>query len=199
MGARISIQPYHPSWPAEYERVRVELVSALPSWVLSIDHVGSTSVPGLDAKPIIDILVGVPDLRRCSALVPIFETLGFEYRPNDDLPDRYYFPRTIDGLRRYHVSVAEPSARHHKNTLVFRDALRRDPDLAARYGALKRSLAGTVGSDRLSYLNGKTDFIIGVLEAEGAEVSGDYPTRNLGSSAGQRALPGARPEDSSEG
>lgn len=185
-GAGIVVRPYHRLWPAEFERVRRELAYTLPSWIMSIEHVGSTSVPGLDAKPIIDILVGVPDLDRCLELVPTLEVLGFEHRPDDDLPDRHYFPRTIGGLRRHHVSVAQPSSRHHRNTLVFRDALRRDTNLADRYAELKRRLAATVGLDRLSYLNGKTDFILGVLEAEGAEVSDDYPTRNLGSSAVSR-------------
>ena len=176
-GVEIIVSPYNPLWPAEFERVRTELAAALPDWILSIDHVGSTSVPGLDAKPIIDISVAIPDLQAGLSLASTLERLGFRYRPDDGLPDRHYFPRTVEGLRRHHLSLAEPDSWHRRNSLVFRDALRRDPELARRYGALKRHLAESVGTRRLDYLNGKTDFILDVLEKEGHEPSPDYPVR----------------------
>jgi len=180
---RVVVCPYSPDWPGEFEKVAQELRRSLPDWIVSIDHVGSTSVPGLDAKPIIDILVGVPNLARGLELVPFLESLGFEYRASDDLPDRHYFPRTLEGLRKHHVSVAEPGSRHFRNSLVFRDALRQTPELAGRYAALKRQLAREVGAVRFAYLNGKTDFILSVLRDFGGEVGGEYPTRNLGSRA----------------
>ena len=182
IGEGIELVPYNPLWPEEFTRVRGELLSALASSIVSIDHVGSTAIPGLDAKPIIDILVAVPDLEQSLALRPTLEGLGFQYRP-DELPDRHYFPRTIDGLRRHHVSLAEPGSWHHRNSLTFRDALRRDPQLAARYGDLKRRLAAEVGTRRLDYLNGKTDFILEVLRTQGCEASADYPIRDLGTRA----------------
>lgn len=174
-GGEITLAPYDPLWPEEFARVRDELVAALPDWIISVDHVGSTSVPGLDAKPIIDINVAVPDLQDSLSLVPTLEALGFVYRVDDELPDRHYFPRTTGGLRRHHLSLAEPDSWHRRNSLTFRDALRRDPDLSRRYGALKRRLAESVGRDRLAYLNGKTDFVLGVLRAEGLQPARDYP------------------------
>lgn len=177
---RVIVKPYDPRWPREFEDVRAELARALPSWVLSIEHVGSTAVPGLDAKPIIDILVGVPSLARRLELQPILESLGFEYRATDELPDRHYFPRTRGGYRVHHVSVAEPTSRHYRNTLIFRDALRADRQLAERYAALKRRLARELGTVRFAYLNAKTDFIHGVLRENGGELGGDYPTHDLG-------------------
>ncbi|MEM1127725.1 MAG: GrpB family protein [Bacteroidota bacterium] len=177
----VTVVPYRPAWVREFERVRDELRTALPAWVIGIEHVGSTSVPGLLAKPIVDILVGVPDLARGLSLRAPMERLGFTYRPDDDIPDRHYFPRTVGGLRRHHVSVSVPGTRHHRNTLLFRDALRQDPARAQRYGALKQRLASAAGRDRLDYLNGKTDFVLEVLRAAGGEVDGrDYPVRNLG-------------------
>ncbi|MFA9477358.1 GrpB family protein [Phycisphaerales bacterium AB-hyl4] len=124
VGAGVSIAPYNPLWPDEFDRVRTELLDTLPSWILSIEHVGSTSVPGLDAKPIIDILVAVPNLSASLTLVPALEGLGFVYRPDDELPDRHYFPRTVAGLRRHHLSLAEPRSWHYQNSVNFRDALR---------------------------------------------------------------------------
>ncbi len=175
------VRPYDPRWPLEFERVRSELLAVLPSWVISIEHVGSTAVPGLDAKPIIDILVAVPSLDEGMELRKPLESIGFEYRPADELPDRHYFPRTVDHLRLHHVSVSEPSSRHSRNSLIFRNALRANPELAAEYAALKRKLARDVGAVRFAYLNGKTDFILSVLREFGGEVGGDYPTRQLGS------------------
>jgi GrpB-like predicted nucleotidyltransferase (UPF0157 family) len=176
-GVEITLASYSPLWPEEFARVRAELAAALPAWIIAIDHIGSTSVPGLDAKPIIDISVAVPDLRGSLALGPALEHLGFRYRGSDDLPDRHYLPRTVAGLRRHHLSLAEPGSWHRRNSLTFRDALRRDPELARRYGELKRCLAASAGRDRLAYLNGKTDFILAVLRAEGCEPPRDYPTR----------------------
>jgi GrpB-like predicted nucleotidyltransferase (UPF0157 family) len=176
-GVEITLAPYNPLWADEFERVRAELVAALPAWIISIDHVGSTSVPGLDAKPIIDISVAVPDLQASLVLVPTLDRLGFLYRGDDDLPDRHYFPRTVAGLRRHHLSLAEPDSWHRRNSLTFRDALRRDADLARRYGELKRRLAASAGTNRLDYLNGKTDFILQVLKAEGYEPGPDYPVQ----------------------
>lgn len=174
-GGTTTLAPYSPLWPDEFARVREELAKGLPEWVLSIDHVGSTSVPGLDAKPIIDVSIAIPDLQASLSLVPTLERLGFRYRPDDELPDRHYFPRTVSGLRRHHLSLAEPASWHRRNSLVFRDALRRDTELARKYVALKRRLAASVGNDRLAYLNGKTDFVLGVLRAEGHEPPSDYP------------------------
>ncbi len=174
-GVEITLAPYSRLWPEEFARVRSELAAALPAWIVSIDHVGSTSVPGLDAKPIIDISVAVPDLQESLALVPILKRLGFIYRGEDDLPDRHYLPRTVGGLRRHHLSLAEPDSWHRRNSVTFRDALRRDPELARLYGELKRRLAASAGTDRLAYLNGKTDFILDVLKAEGCEPGPDYP------------------------
>jgi len=183
VGVGVTLCPYNELWPLEFERVRHELKGALPESLTSINHVGSTSIPGLVAKPIVDILVGVKDLEKSLELVPALEALGFEYRSDDDLPDRHYLPRTVDGLRCHHISMAEPTSRHFQNTLIFRDALRGNPDLANRYATLKRHLAESAGTKRLEYLNGKTDFIVDVLWGHGGEIGGDYPMRNLGSRA----------------
>ena len=177
VGDHIAIARHNRLWPQEFDRVRDELLGACGARIVSVNHVGSTSVAGLDAKPIIDVLVGVPHLEQSLSLVRVLEALGFEYRSEDTLPDRHYFPRTTAGLRRHHLSLAEPDSWHYRATLAFRDALRRDVELAARYAALKRRLALEVEADRLAYVNGKSDFVLNVLRAEGLEPSGGYPTQ----------------------
>lgn len=174
-GAETTVAPYNELWPLEFARVRTELEEQLGARVLSIDHVGSTSVPGLDAKPIIDISVAVSDLEESLALVPILERLGFHYRGRDELPDRHYLPRTVAGLRRHHLSLAEPGSWQRRNSITFRNALRRDPRLTREYAALKHRLAASTGTDRLAYLNGKTEFILGVLESNGIQPDPSYP------------------------
>ena len=175
IGSAIEIFRYDPVWAREFEKVRTELESSVGESILSVEHVGSTSVPGLDAKPIIDILIGVEDFEQSLQLTPTLENLGFVYRPDDELPDRHYFPRTIEGLRRHHVSLAVPESRHFVNTVAFRDALRSSGVLMKAYASLKRELADEAREDRLKYLNGKTAFILKVLEDEGFETRGDYP------------------------
>lgn len=180
---RVVIRPSSSEWPLEFERVCRELKAALPSWILEIEHVGSTAVTGLDAKPIVDVLLGVPDLSEALELVPMLESLGFEHRERDDIPDRHYFPRSGGGVRMHHLSVAEPSSRHYRNSIVFRNALRANPELASRYSDLKHRLAEEVGEVRHAYLNGKTEFIRSVLKAHGGELGGGYPIHDLGSAA----------------
>ncbi|NND00094.1 MAG: GrpB family protein, partial [Gammaproteobacteria bacterium] len=90
IGSEIEIFRYDPAWAVEFESVRAELKSICGNSMLTVNHVGSTSVPGLDAKPIIDILVGIKDFEQSLQLTPALENLGFVYRPDDELPDRHY-------------------------------------------------------------------------------------------------------------
>ncbi len=157
------VVPYDPRWPGLFHEAAAEITSAVGDRVLSIDHVGSTSVPDLAAKPVLDILVGVADFQRSLQIAPDLAVIGYEYRPQDGIPDRHYFRRFAGGLRTHHLSLAEPTSSHYRNTLAFRDALRADPDLAASYEALKLELAHRFPRDRESYLDGKTDFVRDVL------------------------------------
>lgn len=126
-------------------------------------HVGSTSVPGLCAKPILDLMVSVPNFEDSLALVPELEQLGYEFRPDEEIPGRRFFRRFNGILRTHHLSLAEPSSHFHVRTLAFRDALRANPELAAGYAALKRELAERFAEDRKAYLEAKSGFIASVL------------------------------------
>ena len=175
INSAIKVSEYHPLWPKEFELVRDEIQAQCGNSIGPIHHVGSTSVPGLDAKPIIDILIAVNKLEEALKLVPALEAIGFSFKPDDELPDRLYFSRTFDGLRHHQLSIAEPASICYINTLAFRNALRRDSSLAREYTKLKRNLATTVGSNRFDYLNGKSDFILRALRKAGCEVENYYP------------------------
>jgi GrpB-like predicted nucleotidyltransferase (UPF0157 family) len=171
---RVTVVAYDERWPALFQEAAAELRRSLGDRILEIEHVGSTSVPGLVAKPVLDILVGVPELRRALDLVPDLEKLGYEYRPYEDTPDRHYFRRWAGGLRTHHLSLAEPTSSHYRLTLVFRDVLRANAALAEEYGVLKHALAERFPCDREAYLEGKTEFVMQVLNSHG-DLAGGIP------------------------
>ena len=162
-----------PIWPTRYERAAAELRTALAPWVVEIEHIGSTAVPGLAAKPVIDIQVGVTSLDHSADIVDAVEALGYTYVPEFEavFPGRRYFRRSAPGGRRTHqVHLIERSDsdwwdRH----VLFRDWLRRHPADRDRYAALKRRLADEFRGDREGYTDAKTDFIEGVLRRAGLD------------------------------
>lgn len=159
----VVVVPYDRRWPQLFEEAAAELRAAIGADIIDVHHVGSTAIPGLAAKPILDILVTVPDFERARNLVPILATLGYEFRPQEEIPDRHYFRRRGGTIRTHHLSLAEATSHHHRATLAFRDALRRNAALVSEYAALKHDLAARFPRDRIAYLDGKTEFVRRVL------------------------------------
>ena len=165
----VVVADYDARWPALFERTADELTSVLGHSILAVHHVGSTAVPQLRAKPILDVLISIPDFADGPQLVPVLESVGYVFRPHEEIPDRHYFRRGPDDVRTHHLSMAEPSSRHHVVTLAFRDALRNDAQLATAYADLKMELAGRFPFDRESYIEGKSDFVAEVLSRAGLD------------------------------
>lgn len=163
----VKIAPYDARWPLLFEEASHELRTALVPSIQDVHHVGSTAVPGLWAKPILDMLVTVGDFEASFGLVPRLEALGYEHRPDKEIPDRHYFRRWRGTARTHHLSLAEASSRHHRLTLAFRDALRADASLLSAYAELKLDLARRFPRDREAYVEGKSDFIARALAARG--------------------------------
>ena len=128
---------------------------------------GSTSVPGLCAKPVLDILASIPKFDRGVSLVPALEELGYEYRPGNAIHDRHFFRRRRGDTRTHHLALAEPSSNHHRVTLAFRDALRADPQVAAEYAELKLQLAEQYPRNREAYIEGKSTLVERILAGTG--------------------------------
>lgn len=164
---RVVVVPYDPRWPSLFEQNARQLAETLGSAILGVHHVGSTAVPGLCAKPILDVLVTIPEFDRGTDLVPGLRSLGYEFRPDEEIPDRHYFRRWSGTARTHHLSLAEPASRHHRITLAFRDVLRRDRMLAIAYADLKLDLAKRFPRDRQAYLSGKARFIEDALVRAG--------------------------------
>lgn len=158
----IYLAPYSSDWPQEFEREKKLLLKALGDWVEDIQHVGSTAVPGLAAKPVIDIMIGVRSLEDADKhCVYRIKELGYDYiqRYEVDTPQRRYFQKTSpQGVRTHQIHLVEINSDWWQRHLLFRDYLRSHPQAVKEYESLKRSLA-KVHTDTNEYANAKTAFI----------------------------------------
>lgn len=159
----VELVDHDPTWTERFEQERDRLVPVFDGSVVAIEHIGSTSVPGLCAKPIVDIAVGLRELELTDEQIAAMEELGYEYLGEFGLPGRLYFRK--GDPRRHHVHVVEHGGMHWERQLVFRDALRTDADELRRYDAFKRRLAAE-GHSREVYAELKTPFIR-AIEARG--------------------------------
>jgi GrpB-like predicted nucleotidyltransferase (UPF0157 family) len=159
----IRLSPYDPAWPARFEEERTALAGAIGEWIVGgIHHVGSTAMPGLEAKPIIDILVGVRDLEESRECFEPVAHLGYSYAPY--LPDEmHWFCKPHPSRRTHHLHLVPAGSQRYRDELVFRDRLRADAAVAGEYASLKRELTKQFARDRESYTEAKSDFIRRVL------------------------------------
>ena len=163
---QIRIVPYDPEWPVHFEEERAKLEAAIGPWVVGgIHHVGSTAVLGLDAKPIIDILVGVEDLESSRVCFDPLAGLDYLYAPYRS-EEMHWFCKPDPSHRTHHLHLVPIDSRRYKEELEFRDRLRADPTPAAEYAALKRNLAGRFRNDREGYTDAKAEFIRRALGGE---------------------------------
>jgi GrpB-like predicted nucleotidyltransferase (UPF0157 family) len=155
----VRIVPYDPSWPERFEEERATLADALGDWVLGgIHHVGSTSVSGLEAKPVIDILVGVRGLEESRSCFERLGTLGYLYAPYRS-SEMHWFCKPDPSRRTHHLHLVPAGSPRFRDELAFRDYLRTHRDVAEEYGALKRRLAKELEYDREAYTDAKSEFI----------------------------------------
>ncbi|MCH7484776.1 MAG: GrpB family protein [Chloroflexi bacterium] len=161
----VVIADYDPRWPAMYAEESARIQNVIGRWLLGIEHVGSTSVPGLAAKPVVDIMPGLRSLDEAPHVVSAMETIGYEYRPDteDELPERRYFVRPPGSASRhrrlFHVHAVEATTEFWRRHLAFRDYLRAHSEVAGQYAALKRRLSAEYGTDHGGYTEAKTEFI----------------------------------------
>jgi GrpB-like predicted nucleotidyltransferase (UPF0157 family) len=157
----VVIVEYDPRWPTLYVEEKRRILAAIGSHILTIEHIGSTAVPGLGAKPIIDIMVGLRHLADAPPCIPRLQAIGYEYVPEHEqqLPERRYFHKGKEGNRTHHLHMVETASEFWHRHLLFRDYLRAHPDTAQQYYELKKGLADQFRSDREAYTEGKTAFI----------------------------------------
>ena len=159
----IEIVPYDPAWPGAFATEAARIRQALGELALRVDHNGSTSIPGLAAKPTIDIQVSVPSLQPLSAYGSRLEGLGYIHTPHPDDSFAPFFYRPRGRPHSHHVHVVEHGGREERRALAFRDYLREHHAEACEYEQLKRALASQLDvkeADSLEpYVRGKTAFI----------------------------------------
>lgn len=157
---RVYLEPYDPRWPVEFARESARVASVLGDVLFAIHHIGSTAIPGIRAKPIIDILAVVSDVSALDGRVEKMESLGYEAMGEFGMVGRRYFRKDDAAGNRTHqihaFQLGSPQIHRH---LAFRDFMRAHPDCAERYDTLKRRLAELHPSDVSGYTDGKDEFI----------------------------------------
>jgi GrpB-like predicted nucleotidyltransferase (UPF0157 family) len=171
----IDVVQYDPLWPAHFMQERARL-AALGELAKRIDHCGSTAVPGLCAKPVIDIQVSVDSLQPIDAYRTPLQQLGYLHMPHEDDVRCPFFHRPAQWPHTHHVHVVKAGGKEEARTLAFRDYLRDHPEIAAEYARLKRQLAqwfsATDAEGREAYAAAKGSVIEQIIQQAMAE---DYP------------------------
>lgn len=165
MSVPVAIVDYDPRWPTLYEEERDRILAVVGSLIIAIEHIGSTAVPGLGGKPIIDIMPAVGSLADAEQCVEPLEGIGYEYVPeyNKLIPERRYFHKGPPQGRTHHLHMVERASDFWERHLLFRDWLRMHPEDAQEYYLLKKDLAARFGRDREGFTDAKTPFIESIV------------------------------------
>lgn len=175
MESTINVVDYNPVWPQQFQDLKTIFNDALRDHIISIEHVGSTSVPGLAAKPILDIDIIIKDKVQLNKIIPIVTLLGYQFMGDMGIKDRHAFnaisdlsPDTGRGTLwpKHHLYCCIEGSLSLNNHLLFRNALRNDPAAAAKYAELKKKLALTT-NDIDCYVESKSAFIAEILSMAG--------------------------------
>ncbi|NHK32731.1 MAG: GrpB family protein [Asgard group archaeon] len=164
----IIIEKYNADWIAKYEKTKNKLLEIIDEFVVAIEHIGSTAIPGLASKPVIDILIGLRSLEDAEKCISKLIEHEYEYVQEHEkvLPNRRFFRKPAKGLgkREYHVHMVEINSYFWKRQLLFRDYIKSHPDALREYEALKYSLALKFKENRQAYVDGKDEFIEKILK-----------------------------------
>lgn len=166
MSAPVIICEYDPAWPAAFAQLKSTIAGALGALPVAIEHVGSTAVPGLAAKPIIDIDVAVADDAAMSEAIARLAGIGYVHEGDLGIPGREALAPP-PGLTSHHLYVCRADSCEYRRHILFRDYLRSHPEVAREYASVKRRLAEQHRNDRQAYTDGKGEFINRILSLAG--------------------------------
>lgn len=161
-----------------FERERKSLEAVIGAGAAIIEHIGSTSVTGLAAKPIIDIMIGLRDFSVADRLVPEIVALGYIYIPKyeKEMPYRRYFKKVAGGVSTHHIHMVQAGGDFWQRHLLFRDYLMANPDVAAAYAVLKKELAKLEWDDTNDYADAKTAFVKNIENMAGGRAGSQDST-----------------------
>jgi len=173
----IELTAYDPAWQERFVEQQTRLTAILKPWLAGeVEHIGSTSVPGLRSKPIVDLLAPVHSLEAAHSAISILESDGWLFWAAD--PNQHYrlwFLRPNLAARTHHLQIIQQGDPNILALIAFRDALRRDPKAREAYSSLKEDLANKHRNDRDAYSNAKTEFVRTILQSQGVASSSRKP------------------------
>jgi GrpB-like predicted nucleotidyltransferase (UPF0157 family) len=161
----VVVSPYSEQWPNFFRNLRNDLICLFTPTSIAVEHIGSTSVPGLSAKPVIDILLGAASLADIESRINLLSGHGYEYvsKYEKEIPERRYFVKSPANSLRVHIHAVVLGSRLWREHLAFRDALRSDLGLRAQYQSLKLQLAEQFVNNKSAYSAAKNPFVESVL------------------------------------
>ncbi|SDO48310.1 GrpB family protein [Alkalicoccus daliensis] len=160
----VHLEEHSAHWEAQYSHEKNKIMDIIGDEVDTIEHIGSTAVKDLKAKPINDIMVGIKELKLAPDLIDPLSEIGFEYVRKDEFPDRGFFRKGSWGNGTCHLHLVETKSTEWKEKLLFREYLRNYPDVANEYELLKSKLAAEYKNDRSSYTQKKEPFIQDIIK-----------------------------------
>jgi GrpB-like predicted nucleotidyltransferase (UPF0157 family) len=162
----LCICDYDSSWPEKFRKEKTRLLQMFSDSIVDIEHIGSTAVPGLGAKPIIDLMGGLKSIDIAEKLLGPLREYGYFTPPhcNDGLTDRRWLLRHSGGHRTHHLHLVLHGGEGWRRTIQFRDALCADPEIAKRYEKLKRDLVTITDNNRSAYISAKSEFVEMILK-----------------------------------
>ncbi|MGG0848424.1 GrpB family protein [Peribacillus simplex] len=173
MGKTVKVEDYNPDWVSEFQQEKARITEVLKNYSpLCVEHIGSTSVKGLGAKPILDIMAGVRHLDEADTFIEPLKSNGYEFVQHQEFPERRFFRKGQWRAGTHHLHIYRFGSEQWKNQLLFRDYLRTHPDVRKQYQQLKLSLAQKHRADIVGYTEAKAPFIQNVIESAKNEVNG---------------------------
>jgi len=167
----IYITPYNSNWPKLAAEEIALIKKNLPyAWIVDIQHIGSTAIPGLPAKPIIDIYIGVASIQEAQKAIKPIEKLGYVFWSDNPNKEKMFFVKGMPPFgkgRTHHIHIVEYNSTYWRARILFRNYLRTHPDKAEKYAQLKHELMEKYEFDREAYTDAKSSFISSILEKAG--------------------------------
>lgn len=160
----VRLEQHQAAWTTLFQQEKAELASVLSAYRVEIEHVGSTAIQTIDAKPILDMLLGLPSLSDEALIGPLLEARGYLSRGEQGVPERVLYVKGPETNRTHHLHVTSHNSPFWLENIYFRDTLNANPEMARAYHQLKQQLAAQYANDRAAYSAGKSAFIKAVLE-----------------------------------
>ena len=168
----VKLVEYNPNWPEMFKAESEILHDLLEDIAIGIHHIGSTAVLGMDAKPVVDLMVEATDLEIVQSMTDEFKKAGYEVLGESGIPGRHFITRNSAGKRTHDIHIFQSAHKEIEQMILFRDRMRENASEAEAYSELKHDLASKHRHDPVRYTQEKTEFILRALDAQKSKVSG---------------------------